>query len=87
MSSRYFASRMKQPAATYWPEQEGQFKMHADSAYTQVTFRKSYCTPRVKHYRVVNPASLYQSDLGIGTAIEIIKYHSWNTVLGNLPKV
>jgi hypothetical protein len=78
---------MKQSAAAYWPEQEGQLKIHAQYAHAQVAFREGHRALRAKHDPVVNPAGLTQGNLGIGTAIEIVKYDSRNTALGNLPQV
>ena len=78
---------MKQPAAAYWTEQEGQLKIHTQHAHAQVAFRESHRALRAEHDSVVYPAGLPKGDLGIGTAIEIIKYHSRNTAFSNLPQI
>ena len=78
---------MKQSAAAYWTEQERQFKIHAQHAHAQVAFREGHRAMRAEHDPVVNPARLHKGDLGIGTAIQIIKYDARNSALGNLRNV
>ena len=78
---------MKQPAAAYWPEQEGQLKIHGQHAHAQVASREGHRALRAEQDPVVDPAGLAQGNLRIGTAIEVVKYDPRNTSLGNLPQV